>query len=501
MHDLIELTGSLPWGKLKSTPVWDTILEPGSKMSRLFDLAHQKLADTDEKAAEALYGSSEAISKLHSLKNKLKERLLDAVFLLDYNEPNYTDRQKAHFECNKKWATAMMLLSKKVHQAGIELLEQLLRRTRHFEFTELSMNALYYLRLHYGTVAGDPKKYEQYRDLYRQYQAVWMMENEAEEGYTSFISRCVVGQTERDEAAEQAKASFDNIEPFLKQCDSFRLHLSGRLLQLQVYSSRGDHRKVADLCEEAIRFFKAKPYESPLPMQAFYYQLVVSCVQLRDFGRGQAVIRQHHDIYQEGTFNWYKVQELYFLLALHTQHYDDAFDTCERVSQHAGLQKQPAQIREMWKVYEAYAHLLVRARRTDRLPARPFRRGKFLNEIPEFSKDKRGMNIPVLVVQLLFDIADKRHDACIERVEALEKYASRYLKKQDHFRSNCFLKMILQLPAAAFHREAAVRKAERFLTQLKEMPLEIANQPHELEIIPYEDLWNITLDLLKAPGK
>lgn len=496
MRDLIELTGSLPWGKLKSSAIWDTVLEPGSKMSRLFDLAQQKQIASDEDAAAALYGSPGAISKLHSLKNKLKERLLDVVFLLDYNEPNYTDRQKAHFECHKKWATAMMLLSKKVHQAGIELLEQLLRHTRHFEFTELSMNALYYLRLHYGTVAGDPKKYEYYRDMYRQYQSVWAMENEAEEAYTQFISRYVVGRATQEEAAAQAEAAFRQIEPYLAQSDSFRLHLSGRLLQLQAFSSRGDHRKVADLCAEAIQFFKAKPYDSHLPMQAFYYQLVVSCVQLRDFGRGQAVIRQHHAIYEEGTFNWFKVQELYFLLALHTQHYDDAFDTCERALQHPALEKQPAQIREMWKIYEAYTQLLVRARRTDRLPARRFKPGKFLNEIPEFSKDKRGMNIPILIAQILFDVADKRYDACIERVEAIGKYASRYLKKQDNFRGNCFLKMLLQLPEAAFHREAAKRKAERYLSQLGEVPIEIANQPFEIEIIPYEDLWDIALDLL-----
>jgi hypothetical protein len=496
MRDLIELTGSLPWSKLKSTAVWDTVLEPGSKMSQLFHLAQQKQAATDEEAATALYGSPKAVAKLHSLKNNLKERLLDVVFLLDYNEPGYTDRQKAHFECNKKWATAMTLLAKNVKHTAIEQLEQVLRHTRHFEFTELSMNALYYLRLHYGTVAGDPKKYEFYRDLYRQYQSIWMMENEVEELYTQLISRYIAGRAPQEEAADQGEAYYLQIAPYLDQCSSFRLHLSGRLLQLQACNSRGDHAKMADLCEDALRFFKAKPYESNLPLQVFYYQLVVSCVHLRDFGRGQDIIRRYHTIYEEGSFNWFKVQELYFLLALHTQHYDDAFDTCEKILQHADLEKQPAQIREMWKIYEAYTHLLVRARRVDRLPTRRFKPGKFLNQTPVYAKDKRGMNIPILIAQILFGIADQNYDTCIERVEAIGKYTARYLKKQDNFRSNCFLKMLLQLPEAAFHREAANRKAERYLLQLREVPIEIANQSHEIEIIPYEDLWSIVLDLL-----
>lgn len=467
-------------------------------MAGLFDALYNKQASTDEEAATLVYGSPKSMAKLLSLKNKLKERLLDAIFLLDYSEPAYTDRQKAHFECNKKWATAMTLLSKKIKIAGIELLEHLLRRSRHFEFTELSINALYYLRLHYGTVVGDQKKYEFYRGLYKQYQTVWMMENEAEELYTQLISRYVSSRAPEADVERQATAYFGQIEPYLAECSSFRLHLSGRLLQLMMYSSRGDHQMVAQLCEEALTFFKAKPYESNLPLQAFYYQLVVSCVQLRDFGRGQAIIRQHHTIYEEGSFNWFKVQELYFLLATHTQHYDDAFDTCIQTVQHAGFAQQPAQIREMWKIYEAYAHLLVRVRRADRLPATKFRPGKFLNEIPVFSKDKRGMNIPILIAQILFDILDKRYDASIERVEAVGKYASRYLKKDEHFRSNCFLKMLMVVPEASFHREAATRKAAHLLDQLREVSLAIANQPHEVEIIPYEELWAMLLEALPA---
>jgi hypothetical protein len=150
----------------------------------------------------------------------------------------------------------------------------------------------------------------------------------------------------------------------------------------------------------------------------------------------------------------------------------------------------------MWKIYEAYTHFLTRIRRADRLPAPKFKMARFLNEIPVFSKDRRGMNIPVLIVQILSDIVEKRYDSILDRVEAIEKYTARYLKKDEHFRSNCFLKMLVQIPEAAFHREGAARKAERYRTQLRQMPMEIANQSHEIEIIPYEDLWEMILDSL-----
>lgn len=496
MRDLIELVHSLHWGKLKSSPLWEVVLPHDTKMAQLFDILCEQKAATEEAVAERLYGTSTAIPKLRSLKNKLKERLLDVVFLLDFQEPSYSDRQKAHYECNKRWATAMTLLSKKIKTTGIEQLELMLRHTEHYEFTELSMSAAYHLRLHYGTLVGDMAKYEHFRDLYRRYQAIWAMENEAEELYTDLISGYAGSRAPQQDLTKRAEAHFKRIEPYMAECSSFRLHVSGRLLQMMIHSGKNDYRAMADLCERALDFFRSKPYVSHLPLQIFYYQLVVCCVQLRDFGRGKAIVSQNADVYEAGTFNWFKVQELYVLLALHTQHYDDAFDTCITVSQHPALAQQPDQIREMWKIYEAYAQFLARIRRADRQPNPKYRLHKFLNEIPVFSKDRRGMNIPVLIVSLLYDIANQNYDAALDRVEAVEKYTARYLKKDEHFRSNCFLKMLVQIPEAAFHREAAARKAERYLTQLRQMPLEIANQPHEIEIIPYEDLWEMILDSL-----
>jgi hypothetical protein len=94
------------------------------------------------------------------LKSKLKERLLDSFFLLHFKEANFTSRQKAFFECYKKWATVMTLLSRNAKVIGIDQLERLLKHTVHFEFTELTLDILRVLRLQYSIVDGDIKKYE-----------------------------------------------------------------------------------------------------------------------------------------------------------------------------------------------------------------------------------------------------------------------------------------------------------------------------------------------------
>ncbi len=496
MRDLIELIHRLPWRRLQSSPMWDTLLPPDTKMARLFLLVQANADLTEAEAAQELYGSTDALGRLRSLKSKTKERLLGAIFLLEPNEVGFSDRQQAYCECQRRWATALALLHKKAPAVAVEQLEIMLRHAEHFEFTELAMSAAFHLRHYYGILMGDVEKYRYYRRLYRQYQALWSLENEAEELYGDITSLMAATRASQQDIALTAQSYTQRIEPHLRIHTSFRLHLNGRLLQMLAYSSRNDYHTVANLCEDALSFFRSKPYQSQLPLQIFYYQLVVCCVQLRNFGRGQQVLREHGHLYLPGTINWYKVQELYFLLATHTQHYDEAFDTCATVLQNAELAQQPPYIREAWKIYEAYAQLLAHARRADRIPNPTFRIGKFLNEVPTFSKDLRGKNIPILIAQLLFYIQQKRYDAAIDRVEALRKYTDRYVRKNERFRSNCFLKMLVQIPQVAFHREAAARKAEPYLKRLAQVPVEVANQPYEVEIIPYEDLWEMTLDLL-----
>jgi hypothetical protein len=81
-------------------------------------------------------------------------------------------------------------------------------------------------------------------------------------------------------------------------------------------------------------------------------------------------------------------------------------------------------------------------------------------------------------------------------MEALKAYAYRYLRRDDTFRSNCFIKMLLQLPKNNFHRAAVLRKADKYWQKLQSVPINQANQGSDMEIIPYETLWRFVVDSL-----
>ena len=126
------------------------------------------------------------------------------------------------------------------------------------------------------------------------------------------------------------------------------------------------------------------------------------------------------------------------------------------------------------------------------------RLGKFLNNVPSFAKDKHGMNIPVLVIQMAFLILQKKYDGAAERIDALNKYCDRYLKTNNpNFRCNCFIKMLVQIPISGFHRAGVERRAARYFDKLKTIEINFSNQAREVEVLPFEILWVLILGTLQ----
>lgn len=120
----------------------------------------------------------------------------------------------------------------------------------------------------------------------------------------------------------------------------------------------------------------------------------------------------------------------------------------------------------------------------------------FLRSVPLFSKDKRGMNVPVLIIQMLIYISEKNYDAFIDRIDAIKKYSGRYLRMQDAYRSSCFIKMLVTISKNNFHPQAIARQALPLKEKLAKTPLDVSPQAYELEIIPYELLWDLIMKAL-----
>lgn len=189
------------------------------------------------------------------------------------------------------------------------------------------------------------------------------------------------------------------------------------------------------------------------------------------------------------------------MLALHSGEYQEAYLVHKELEEHPNFTRFGIYFKELWVLYHAYLYFLVKVgeikplkndRRFDN-----FRMGRFLNEIPALATDKRGMNVPTLIVQMLLLLIEKNYDAVLERIEAIDKYRGRYVKTDENFRSDCFIKMVQLLPKGHFKSKKVEQMGRQYLLDLKEVPINFSNQSHETEVLPFPLIWRSMVSNLK----
>ena len=501
MNELKELVDFIEKTKFRSNSLLDAVIQPHSQMGKIYRSIATGQVKTDEEILSA-FPDFLGESALMTLKSRLKNRLCDMVFLLDFREEKNPDRQTAFIDCTTKWSSAMILISKNIRSVGIKQIENLLRHTQDFEFTELSMNIVRTLQLYYSTSNIDTKKYEKLDETYEELEATWHAERKAEKLYSDLMMQHVNVRSDKESSVEKAKEYFMSIEPDMKRFSSFKVQFFGRMIEALMYDCRNDYIGMEKVCSDAIEFFAGKKYRSEMVQQAFYYNLITCCLYTRQFGKLDTYAYQILALLEDNSFNWFRVQEILLLAALHTEEYDEAFEILQKVQNNPYLASQPPQINELWKIFEAYLWYLVTIKKVNLSEAEKqqnnFRINRFVNDVPLLSKDKGGMNVSVLIIQFLFFVAQKKADECESRINAMNKYCSRYLSDPNSLRSQYFFKMLIQIPQSDFNLKQIRLKTEKYYAQLLNTPWHVVNQHREVEVIPYENLWLLVLESLQT---
>ncbi|MDO8365455.1 MAG: hypothetical protein Q7T20_01575 [Saprospiraceae bacterium] len=473
-----------------------------SKLLALWDGIAMGNFSTDAAAAKALYDESFQGSKYRKLKSDFRARILNAVLEIDGNQKTYSDYQRAYYDCHRQWAMVRILTGQNANAAAVSIATRLLRQAEKFDFTLLAMDIASYLRIQYGLRESNDRKFREAHEVFERYRKTYDAENLAEALYTTLIVRYVNNRSTQPEVSRLATEYWEQISPYMLEHATYKLQMYGYMIGLMRYTAANDYEKALVACNEAIQFFKGRVYEARVPLQIFYYQRLICNIQLRQFEEGTESADYCLKILQKGTFNWFKNKELYLQLSLHTGEFGRAADILYETLHHARFEFLPENVKETWSIYEAFFYYLVLAGKAPaKTNAQKFKLAKIINAPPLFSKDKSGIIIAIMVVKMLLLLQERRFSQVLDEVEAVEQYCYRHLRGVNAQRSYFFLKMLLQIPTSGFDPVQSVAKAERFLKKLKETRLQVANQTHEIEVVPYEMLWEIAIESLSSAKK
>lgn len=145
---------------------------------------------------------------------------------------------------------------------------------------------------------------------------------------------------------------------------------------------------------------------------------------------------------------------------------------------------------ERWSLFEAYLNLV--APQDDK----PFKWKSVTQNVPSYSKDKEGFNVAILILQVLYYVDMMDTEALEYRMEALKKYAHKHFKDSFSERSRIFFKLLALVVKADFDYIVAQKKGESLYLKMQN-----TNPPGdayaEIEIVPYEHLWELIIKRLQ----
>lgn len=500
MKKLIELVDIVNKNKLKSIEIIGNGMDGETKLMQLYEGIHSGKFTNDQEAFQQLYPKMDNRNAYYKLKHVLSERLRNTLFFIDIKQNKFSDIKRAYLECQKLIANFNLLLNKGARTNAFFIGEKALKIAENYEFTQELVFLARTLAANYATISGDRKKYREFADKVLAYKDSLMAETLVEVFYMDLVSLYVKDKSTKTFVYQLASDYLHQLEGYSNKVHSSNFLFGLSMLRTIKFMSVNNYVESYRVTQKALQQIKEHRFFNTRAFGTLSFQHIACCIQLKKHQEGVRAICELHEMIDAGTFNWYKVQELYFTLCLHTRNYQEAYTIYQVVKKQSSFSRLPGNTRETWVIYGAWTHLLkaagkVRTEESQRLSR--FRIQKYLNDVPTFAQDKRGLNVPILVSQIFLLLQQKQYDIILDRFEAIGKYKDRYLDHEHNFRSNLFIRMLLEVPRANFHRKRTVANTQVLGERLKEVSLEIANQSHDLEILPYEDAWELLLDLLQ----
>ena len=502
MKNLIEISKIVTKKKVRKIEIFDdhSLKHKNSKFNEFYEALQANKFKNDRDAASFLYGCSPTDDKYRQLKSRFRKRLLNTLFFLDVNLPSTSTYDRAYYSCNKDWTLVKILLSNDATHTAAALARQILTTALKYKFADVIVNCSRILR-RYAATSGDDRAYEEYDEHIKHFENVLDAEIRSEELYQRVIMNYFKPPQKTEDLVTQIDEYCDALVGLSEVYDSPVVIYNMYLVWAYRYEMLKDFEAVVQVCQRAENYIQENPrYYQEEKLVTFQLKKMSAYLHMGNYKEGKIIAERGLQNFKRGSNNWFSFMEYYLLLALHTENYINALAIFNRAVDNTRFKRLDIVSREKWKIYEAYLHFIIESEgKTQPIlqtqKRKSFRLNRLLEHQAIFPKDQRILTLHVLVAQILFQLETNNFSAATERIDKLKQFATRQLKRPEYHRPTQFVRLLQQLSKADFRRDN-LSNTDKYLRRLREQPFFYRGLIYELEVIPYEKLWDYILTKL-----
>ena len=504
MTDLKEFAHVLDGYKLRQVEVLTRPLRPGVQETR-YRIMYHALAEgqvrNEAEGAQLLKLDAKGRPFRRFLLEFRRRLFAPLLFLDTENSPNFNSTQKANFECLRKLATFQTLVYRHCPENACLLAKAIIELAIQNDVTLVALEMATFLKRYYVERVPDSEQYLHYQAYVERLRLDWQAENKAMESYQAVIAPAVKSKSTQSQIANRAQALLESLSSYKEKCNTI-IFVSGYYATRYIGEmSRFHWHDAIAVCDEAISNLNDKSCTSPRIMAVFKVHKVI-CLTMLD--RYVEALRLNSEVIQAeivGSRNWFLYLDNQLLVSLKATQYKSASQTAAKIYSSRNFAAMPESIKESWTLLAAY---LILADRNEGInpgiqleKVLNFRVNKFLNQVPNYSKDKKGMNVPILIAQFLFLLQSKEFDRAHDKLTALRKYRVKHFNTEDgYYRTQLFIRMLCSVAGTAFNKKLFLKKTADMIKTVTRIPKGHPDQHFKIEIIPYEVLWQWVVNCL-----
>jgi hypothetical protein len=496
MKEIANLARIVTTRALPSVPLLDLGGEEKTKEKQFLNALLANPDATENQLVKLIYGKITQLNTraLHRLRSRVKVKLLNHLYFLNHSDPRHLVSRRYQAECLDLLHKINILFTEGEYALTEQLLKRCLKLAQQCEFTHYVVQCARILTVLYALLR-QRNAFEKMEKLLREAQLVQALEDEAEGLHARTVLALVSTVSSRRAILPQLPALLEQMEGLHRRAKTFNTYNPLYRLRLNIHELQGNNAEIIRLTELASKQVReGKLNERRFDRRYNHYLNAMAHLRGRQAHKGLKIAQLAIKDFHPSSNNWLYFQESHVLLALHAQDYDYAQQLLSTVLKNPAFSKQLPAALERWDLYRAYVDFVQPEARVG--PARRMQMAQWALTLPQSSQDKSGHNVAILVLQMLHHARARNYEEAMLRLERLRKYQQRHMPGNGMIRSKLFLRLLRILVDTGFNpKEAAVAGKKTYQS------LQTTNPPGdayaEVEIIPYEHLWTLILEMLR----
>ncbi|MEP2025597.1 MAG: hypothetical protein ABJH98_16395 [Reichenbachiella sp.] len=476
-YDVINLTGDVD--------------NPG-KEQLLYNGVLNGQYPTDESAAEGMYQSDIYDQRFRMLKSRLRHKLYDLLYHINFEDPGFTHTTKVELECKEYLHKAHILFKLGEHAMSDKQLNKCITLAEENQITQALLEA-HELK---SDILSHECKPTDFEITLKVIDGLRILNQQEKENQDLFLRiRMLMSKSihSRNTCQDHLKKAIVKTEKLWNSINSINVFLNYYQLKTWLFLLDQDYNGLYKFTVEAAKVVSKAKVESERFDHGYNGYLASRALLASEkYKEGYAEAKAAYKFMDKSTERWFDHSETYFLLAMHNQDYKLAKKILEDVIKNPNYSRAPEITVGRWKIFRIYLNfatpgkdMLKRVRFSDVFEA-----------AEHYYVESSGYYFTLPLLEFIHHVNKDRLDLAMNKLDEVEHYFFKHLNEPGkNPREKQFYKMLKTLKALDFDVEKTKPKTEKYLSKMIEKR---SYAPFsDFEIIPYEHLWEVVLVTVK----